>query len=288
MKVSVIIPTLNRWQFLDECLTSIAAQTMTDWEAIVVNDASDEPDTDRIREKWSDARFQWIDHPTRRGIAAARNSGIRAARSPLVFTLDNDDMLYPQCLERLSEALVDPEIDCAFSDFEFFGTESRIHRFEDLPIADLAITQFIPAQMMMRKTLWEKVEGYCEDEGLAFGNEDWDFCLSAAEAGFRFRHVHETLYRYRVHAGGISKSTLIRNDYRTREVMYRRHRLFIDRHSQRGKFVGPGYWRSAAAFCEAGATLKSLFLGLRAFLLLPDAPLARDLLRRNIFGGDRS
>ena len=69
MSISVIIPTLNRWQFLDECLASVAAQTQADWEAIVVNDASDEPDTHGVREKWSDPRFRWIDHPQRRCIS---------------------------------------------------------------------------------------------------------------------------------------------------------------------------------------------------------------------------
>src|ERR1700733_11680282 len=101
MSVSVVIPTVNRWEFLDECLASVAAQTDTEWEAIVVNDGSDEPDTRGVRAKWSDSRFRWIDHAQRRGLSAARNTGISAARHPLVFTLDNDDMLYPQCVERL-------------------------------------------------------------------------------------------------------------------------------------------------------------------------------------------
>jgi glycosyltransferase involved in cell wall biosynthesis len=282
MSVSVIIPTLNRWSFLDECLASVAAQTNADWEAIVVNDASDEPDTNGVREKWSDARFRWIDHPQRRGISSARNTGIAAARRPFIFTLDNDDMLYPQCLERLRPPLDDPKIDCAYGDFEQFGSVSGIHRFEDLDVSALARTQFIPAQVLMRKSLWEKVQGYSAEESFIPGNEDWDFWLSAAETGFGFYHVHEPLYRYRMHPGGLSKTTLAREDYRTREAMYRRHRAFIDQHSNRKAFLGPGYWRSASAFCRKGTLVKSLLLGLRAFTLRPSVPFARDLVRRNL------
>jgi glycosyltransferase involved in cell wall biosynthesis len=282
MSVSVVITTLNRWQFLDECLASVAAQTDTDWEAIVVNDGSDEPDTQGVRAKWSDSRFQWIDHPQRCGPSAARNAGITAARHPLIFVLDNDDMLYPRCLERLRPFFDDPEIDCAYGDFEFFGTDSRIHSFEDMELSQLARTQFLPAQVLMRKSLWEKVHGYSVERCFVPGNEDWDFWLSCAEAGFRYHHLRETLYRYRVHAGGMSKTSLTREDYQTREAMYRRHTGFIDRHSSRKEFVGPGYWHSASAYCRKGTLMKSLALGLRAFLLIPDFPLARDLIRRNL------
>lgn len=282
MSISVVVPTLNRWAFLDECLASIAAQTLTGWEAVVVNDGSDEPDTQGVRQKWSDSRFRWIDHPRPRGLAAARNVGINAARHPLVLTLDNDDMLFPHCLQVLDAALDNPNIDCAYGDFECFGSVSLINRFDDLEISRLAVTQFIPAQILMRKSLWERAHGYCEERCFLSGNEDWDFWLSAAEAGFRYRHLPEPLYRYRVHPGGMSKTSLLREDYRTRDAMYRRHRKFIDRHSRRADFVGTGYWRSASAFCRRGTILKSLALGFRAFTLLPDVWRARDLLRRNL------
>ena len=280
MSISVVIPTLNRWQLLDECLASVAAQTDTDWEAIVVNDGSDEPDTSGVREKWSDPRFHWIDHKERRGLAAARNTGIAAAHHPLVFTLDNDDMLYPQCLERLRPLLDDPGIDCAYGNFECFGSVSEVRTFEDLELSRLAVTQFIPAQVLMRKALWEKVRGYSDEPCFLHGNEDWDFWLSAAGIGFRYRHLQETLYRYRIHAGGMSKTSLVREDYRTREVMYRRHREFIDRHASRKDFLGSGYWRSASAFCKKGTLMKSFTLGFRAFTLIPNVPYARDLMRR--------
>ena len=144
------------------------------------------------------------------------------------------------------------------------------------------MTQFIPAQVLMRKSLWEKAHGYADDPCFMHGNEDWDFWLSAAEAGFRYHHLREALYRYRVHAGGISKTNLTREDYRTREVMYRRHRGFFDRHSSRREFLGTGYWRSASAHCSRGTLMKCLLLGFRAFTFIPDFARARDLVRRTL------
>lgn len=282
MSISVIIPTLNRWQFLDECLASVAAQTDTDWEAVIINDGSDEPDTQGVRERWSDSRFRWTDHKERRGISGARNTGIAAARHPLVFMLDNDDMLHPQCLERLRPHLDDAGMDCAYGDFELFGTVPGIRSFDDLELSQFAVCQFIPAQVLMRKSLWEKAGGYSDEPCFVAGNEDWDFWLSAAEAGFRYHHVREMLYRYRIHADGLSKTSLLREDYRTREAMYRRHRGFIDRHASRKAFLGPGYWRSAFAFCKRGTLMKSLMLGFRAFTIAPNFPYACNLIRRNL------
>lgn len=282
MSISVVIPTLNRWHFLDQCLASVAAQTYGKWEVIIINDGSDEPDTDAVRRKWTGPQFRWIDHRERRGISTARNSGILAAQYPLIFTLDNDDILHPECFERLRPHMEDTDVDCAYGDFELFGTFTGVRNFEELALSHLAVYQFIPAQVLMRKTLWEKAGGYSTHACFVAGNEDWDFWLSAAETGFRYKHVPEVLYRYRIHADGLSKSSLLREDYRTREEMYRRHRGFIDQHGKRREFLGSGYWRSASAFCKKGSVLKSLSLGFRAFTLQPDVAYARDLLRRNL------
>jgi teichuronic acid biosynthesis glycosyltransferase TuaG len=99
--VSVIIPHRNSAATLARALTSIIAQTRPDWEAIVVDDASDQPGAllpgSRI---WTDPRIRMIRLPRRGGIAQARNAGIDAARGRLIAFLDADDLWHPAKLAR--------------------------------------------------------------------------------------------------------------------------------------------------------------------------------------------
>ncbi len=89
--VSVIIPTFNRAHFLKEALSSVMAQTYRPLEVIVVDDGS----TDKTPQVVSGYPVKYIKGP-RRGVAAARNRGIRASRGELIAFLDSDDLWLPE------------------------------------------------------------------------------------------------------------------------------------------------------------------------------------------------
>lgn len=99
-KISVVIPTYNRQDLLNQALESILNQTYQDFEAIIVDDGSsipiqvDLPDNSRIR---------IISHPSNMGASAARNTGIKAARGELVAFLDSDDLWLPEKLALQAE-----------------------------------------------------------------------------------------------------------------------------------------------------------------------------------------
>lgn len=96
---SVIIPTFGRQSFLAESVGSALQQTLSDWECIVVDDASPEqpilPDDPRIR---------LLRHTTTSGPAAARNTGIAAARGRYLAFLDDDDIWLPHRLAHAAAA----------------------------------------------------------------------------------------------------------------------------------------------------------------------------------------
>lgn len=95
--VSVIIPTYNRREQLLGSVNSVLSQSYADIEVIIVDDGS----TDRTREvveSIHDARIVYVRHATNRGGSAARNSGIRAARAPVIALLDDDDRWLPDKL----------------------------------------------------------------------------------------------------------------------------------------------------------------------------------------------
>jgi glycosyltransferase involved in cell wall biosynthesis len=88
--VSVVIPSFNRGHCIESCLRSVLAQTYQDFEIIVVDDAS--RDDTRVRMMaLANSRIRYIAHEVNRGGAAARNTGIHAARGEFVAFLDSDD-----------------------------------------------------------------------------------------------------------------------------------------------------------------------------------------------------
>lgn len=88
--VSVIVPTFNRSPYLQTALHSVFAQTLTDFELIVVDDGSTD-ETATLLDAIRDPRLRVVRHETNRGIATARNSGLAAASGKYIAWLDSDD-----------------------------------------------------------------------------------------------------------------------------------------------------------------------------------------------------
>jgi glycosyltransferase involved in cell wall biosynthesis len=96
--VSVIIPAYDVAEFIGEALDSVFAQTFTDYEVIVINDGS--PDTAKLERALAPylSRIVYLKQENR-GVSAARNTGINAARGSLIAFLDGDDVWLPNYLE---------------------------------------------------------------------------------------------------------------------------------------------------------------------------------------------
>ncbi|MEU5719175.1 glycosyltransferase family 2 protein [Streptomyces sp. NPDC020403] len=113
-KLSVVVPLHNVAPFADATLGSLARNADPDIEFLLVDDCSTD-DTPALVDRWADRlpQAQVIRHETNVGIAAARNSGIDAARGDFVTFLDGDDWYAPGHLTRLLHAA--RELDCDFA-----------------------------------------------------------------------------------------------------------------------------------------------------------------------------
>jgi len=100
---SIVIPTYNRPQLLSRAILSVLDQSCQDFEIVVVNDGGSRP------ELKSDSRTRLVEQPNR-GMAAARNAGIRAARGRYITFLDDDDTLTPDRLVFACERLTSAEV----------------------------------------------------------------------------------------------------------------------------------------------------------------------------------
>ncbi|MDR1083452.1 MAG: glycosyltransferase [Deltaproteobacteria bacterium] len=114
-KVSAIISTYNRPQYLHESIASIVSQSMSDWELIILNDGG--VDVGAVAEKFADPRIRYVHDSVNRGAAFRRNQGIDLARGEYICYLDDDDTFYPNHFAALSRALDEnPEAGLAYSD----------------------------------------------------------------------------------------------------------------------------------------------------------------------------
>jgi glycosyltransferase involved in cell wall biosynthesis len=103
--VSVILPVFNASRTLAECIDSVLAQTLADFELICVNDCSTD-DSQSIIERYcaADPRIVSISNETNLGHGGSRNRGIQSARGRYIFHVDPDDTLPPGALQSLHSA----------------------------------------------------------------------------------------------------------------------------------------------------------------------------------------
>src|SRR5262249_51800880 len=125
-RVSGIIPCFDQGAFIDEAVDSGLEQTLPNTEILVINDGSSDRLTNDLLSTYRRPRTTVITTP-HRGLAAARNLGIRAAAAPYVCALDADDKLAPTLLER-AVAILDADESIAFVScwLQMFGTKNDV------------------------------------------------------------------------------------------------------------------------------------------------------------------
>ena len=206
-EVSVIIPTYRATEYVSQALDSVLAQTFQDYEIIVINDGS--PDTDeleRVLEPYRE-RIVYLKQENR-GVSAARNAGIRAARGALIAQLDPDDLWEPDFLAFQVAAMhSDPTIDVLYPNGMIFGDTPDTGRecmdicpsegevtFESLVTQKCIVMSFAVAR---RETL---MSAGLYDESLRC-SEDFDLWLRIVKGGGRIAYHRRVLVRYRRRRG---------------------------------------------------------------------------------------
>jgi peptidoglycan/xylan/chitin deacetylase (PgdA/CDA1 family) len=206
--ISVVIPAYNRESTLQSSLDSLLAQTLTGWEAIVVDDGSGDG-TAAVAEEYArrDSRIS-VRHQVNRGVSAARNVGIAAAGGEWLFFLDADDRIAPTAFENLlSAAEARPEATAIHGGYVYVsadGREVRVARPDEsddlFPL--FARTCAIAIQTcLVRTELVRAVGGF--DERLVTC-EDWDLWQRLARAGAVFAAIPDYIAFYELRAGSSS------------------------------------------------------------------------------------
>ncbi len=196
--VSIVTPFYNTGPVFHETAHSVLGQSFQQWEWLIVNDKSTDPESLAILEDYArrDPRIRLIQHDTNQGISAARNTGFRAARTPYIVQLDSDDLLETTAVEKWFWFLE------SFHEYSFtkgysvgFGAQEYLwDKGFHLGKAFLQDNAVDPTSMI-RKSVFNAVGGY--DESNRNGLEDWEFWLHCADLGYWGATIPEYLNWYR-------------------------------------------------------------------------------------------
>lgn len=180
--VSVIIPSYNRWPMVRDGVESVLGQSYQAFELIVVDDGSEDGTAGRLC--GYDARLRVV-RQARRGVAAARNIGVRTSSGKYLAFLDSDDLWEPRKLEtQIAFMAARPEIQISQTEEIWIRRGKRVnpkkrHRKPsgDIFRASLDLCLVSPSAVMMTRHLYDRVGGF--DEALTVC-EDYDLWLRIA------------------------------------------------------------------------------------------------------------
>ena len=182
--LSVIIPAYNRAAIVPRAIRSVLAQTLEDWELIVVDNGSDDG-TDLAVKAFTDPRIRLVRHTESRGPSAARNAGIRAAKGKYVAFLDSDDEWLPEKLAGDVRAFrAEPDAGMVYSGKRLVDEDGRVllvrmPTLRGRVYQELMRWDFIGScsRVTVRKDVLEAAGGF--DERLRV-RDDWDLWLRVA------------------------------------------------------------------------------------------------------------
>jgi glycosyltransferase involved in cell wall biosynthesis len=202
--LTVVIPCYNMGEFIDATVDSILAQSFKGFEIIIVDDGSDDPETVTKLDELA-ARGLAVLRTPNRGVASARNCGVKAARGRYILPLDADDLIEPDYLEKAIRLLEDnSEVAVVSCDAELFGETSGVRRLPDFSSERLLSENLLFASALFRKSDWQAVGGYCT--AFRFGWEDWDFWIAMTRRGGKVVRIAEPLLKYRIRSNSRDRS----------------------------------------------------------------------------------
>jgi glycosyltransferase involved in cell wall biosynthesis len=212
--ISIIIPAYKAEKYIDNALNSIQAQTHTEWELIVVEDAFNDRTAvivEEFSQRNSNNSVSYLRHDINKGLAATRNTGIKTARGTYIALLDHDDVWQPQHLKNLVLALSQDNSDIAYTTVSMFNDAEHItgtfgpteKEMLDFPFSLFWRNFIVPSSVVMRKSVFEEI-GFFEENMRSC--EDYEYWLRMARSGYRFSHVDGHSCLYRRHESSLSQN----------------------------------------------------------------------------------
>ena len=202
--ISVAVPAYRTPPgFLEQMILSVKEQTYPHWELCIVNASRGEDGMEQVLGRYAggDERIRVKNLEENLGIAGNTNEALVMARGEFVGLLDHDDLLAPQALFRIAEALTaDPQADAVYTDEDKVTTDLSEHfqpHFKpDFNLDLLRSNNYITHFFVVRTRLAREAGGFRKEFD---GAQDYDFIFRCTEEAKKVLHVPEVLYHWRTH-----------------------------------------------------------------------------------------
>ncbi len=266
--VSVVITLYNYSAYIGACLDSVQASKTEDlpggFEVLVVDDNSTDSSVAVVEEYMRACSMPicLVKKQANSGLADARNIGLLTARAAMVFILDADNKIRPDCLSVHYQALANSNHAVAYGIINRFdnatGKTLAMMSHAEWDVRELVSRPCIDAMAMVRKATVQAFGGYSPEYGtiLPQGWEDYDLWLKLAQAGHTGKLIPQVLSDYRAHSQSMLQSTWPKQRELATYFCRKFHRL-VDLHGDlpllfgvsRGELAitnGTGVWLHAA------------------------------------------
>lgn len=127
-KISVIMPAYNAERYITEAIQSVIAQTFTDWELIVIDDASQDSTAEIVQKLLiQDTRILFLQNLQNSGVATTRNRGLDIATGEYIAFLDSDDIWLPNKLQLQYDYIFTTNSDLCYTAYQVFSDDDRAY-----------------------------------------------------------------------------------------------------------------------------------------------------------------
>lgn len=206
-RVSIITPTYNRVHLIGEAVESVLAQTVSDWELLIVDDGSTDNTREVLAVYQSDPRIHYLYQPNQ-GQSLARNAALAKARGEFIGFLDSDDIWYFDKLERQLAAFgAHPEVHIVHGDEATIDEQGRelsrenMRRYSGWITPQLLTDNCVSiTTALVRRECFDTLGGFDPKYGVA---DDYELWLRFS-ARYRFHYEPGLVAGYRVMAAQIS------------------------------------------------------------------------------------
>ncbi|MCA0152364.1 glycosyltransferase family 2 protein [Winogradskyella vincentii] len=216
--VSIVTPIFNKEKVIEETIQSVLNQTYTNWELLLVNDASSDNSSNLVKKfVEQDERIKYSEFSSNKGAAEARNYGSKMAKGEYIAFLDADDLWHKTKLEIQIQALNEKNIDVCFGSYEMVDSKSNPLNIKVHTLPVLTYNKLLKANYIGNLTGIYN----CKNLGKIYTKDlkkrqDWLLWIEALKRSQKPAHgISETIAYYRKSDNSLSsnKVNLIKHNF---------------------------------------------------------------------------
>jgi glycosyltransferase involved in cell wall biosynthesis len=242
--VSVVMPVYNVERFVAKAINSILLQTLTNWELIIINDASSDKSEEIIR-SFTDTRIQYLQQPTNSGVVAAMNKGVEQAKGKYITVMHADDIAVEDRIQKQYEYMEQHLQTAVLAGKTIFineddkpvernwKTDEQTNTYEEIKARMVWENCIAHPTVMMRKDVVTQYGYSSSPLHQGFAVEDYPLWLHILSDGYIIEKLQQPVLYYRQHESSATTAFLRkRNPFL---VNYHSKRFYLQQRKEQGK-----------------------------------------------------